>query len=280
MQTDLLLWLQSIRHPVLDSLMIATTNLGSETTYILLIAFVYWCYNKQTAFKWMNVLMISAFANAIIKIAVHAQRPFQVNSAIKGLYTVSATSFSFPSGHSMNAGANLTWAIRLVKNKKFTAAAVVLMLLIGFSRLYLGVHWPQDVIIGLIFGCCIAFLYEWYCLKFPNYIELPALFLAIAVAAKFRDEASLKLLGTFFGGIMGYWLGEYIFKIKSHPWKQGGSLKYFIGVVIVLVVHFGLKMILPEGMTTYRYSLVGFTLTFAWPWIFEKVYKEKTGEQP
>lgn len=157
-----LLFLQeSVRHPMLDSLMIFITTLGDGgmiwigATILLLIP-------KKTR----NIGMMSAAAllgsliinNNLIKNIVQRPRPFVTFTDLQ-IIIPTPSEYSFPSGHTSSSFAAAAVFYRYLP-KKAGVPSVILAGLIGFSRLYVGVHYPTDVIAGVIMGILLSYLAE------------------------------------------------------------------------------------------------------------------------
>ena len=157
-----LLFLQeSVRNPMLDSLMKFITALGNGgmiwigATILLLIP-------KKTR----NIGMMSAVAllgsliinNNIIKNIVQRPRPFVTFTDLQ-IIIPTPSEYSFPSGHTSSSFAAAAVFYRHLP-KKLGLPSVILAGLIGFSRLYVGVHYPTDVIAGVIMGILLSYLAE------------------------------------------------------------------------------------------------------------------------
>ena len=156
--------LRELYNPVLDALMIGISFLGNSgwiwiAAGILLLFFK---DHRRTGFLVLVALLIGLLlANLTVKPLVARPRPFQVDTALS-LLIPPPGEFSFPSGHSVSSAAAAT--VLALSNKKFGWVAVPLAALIAFSRLYLTVHVPTDVIAGLLLGCAIG-LFTWFVLR-------------------------------------------------------------------------------------------------------------------
>lgn len=157
---DLLYFLQGIHNPVLDKIMAAVSEAGNAgiiwiaVGLILLIPKRY----RRTGVQ-MLVSMAVAFiiGNLIIKNLVARERPCWIDTSIP-LLVENPGDYSFPSGHSMNGFAG---AVTLFMNdKRLGIPAVILAAVIAFSRLYNFVHFPTDVLAGILIGTIVAFLVD------------------------------------------------------------------------------------------------------------------------
>lgn len=156
--------IQQLATPWLDRLMIGISWLGNSG-WIWIVAGVALLFTKK--YRRSGILVLVALllglliANLTIKPLVARLRPFQVDPTIS-LLIPPPGEFSFPSGHSVSSAAAAT--VLTLANKKFGWVAVPLALLIAFSRLYLYVHFPTDVIAGLLLGMAIGLL-TWFVLR-------------------------------------------------------------------------------------------------------------------
>lgn len=165
-----LLFLQeSVRNPILNAIMIFITSLG-DGGFIWIAATILLLIPKKTR----KVGMMSAVAllgsliinNHIIKNLVQRPRPYVTFTDIQILIPT-PSEFSFPSGHTSSSFAAAAVFYRFLP-KKIGVPSIVLAGLIGFSRLYVGVHYPTDVIAGVIMGILLSYLAEFsveFCMK-------------------------------------------------------------------------------------------------------------------
>ncbi len=157
-----LLFLQdSIRNPFLNSIMIFITSLGNggmiwiAATILLLIPKK---TRKVGAISGVALLLSLLINNNLIKNIVQRPRPFVTFTDLQ-IIIPTPSEFSFPSGHTSSSFAAAAVFYRHLP-KKLGIPSVVLAGLIGFSRLYVGVHYPTDVIAGVIMGILLSYLAE------------------------------------------------------------------------------------------------------------------------
>ncbi len=150
-------WFQSIGNVVLDYFFVIVTQLGSEYFYIIVLGVIYWAIHKRFGEVLAVTLSLSLVLNNVIKAFVGAPRPFEVSTAIEQKPFASASGTAFPSGHTQGA-ASILFALALrFKRVKWFVLAAALTVLVGFSRLYLGVHFIEDVLAGGLLGMGVAF---------------------------------------------------------------------------------------------------------------------------
>ena len=158
-----LLFLQeSVRNPILDNIMIFITSLGNggmiwiAATIALLIPKKTRKAGVVSAVALLGSLIIN---NNIVKNIVQRPRPFVTFTDLQ-IIIPTPSEFSFPSGHTSSSFAAAAVFYRHLP-KKIGLPSVILAGLIGFSRLYVGVHYPTDVIAGVIMGILLSYLAEY-----------------------------------------------------------------------------------------------------------------------
>lgn len=158
---EFLLWLESIRNPVLDFLMGAVTYLGDEIFFILIALTVFWAVNKEEGYYLLFVGFFGTMVNQFLKLLCRIPRPWVREprlSVVEGA-RAGAEGYSFPSGHTQSAVGNFGSIARWHKNRGLRILCIVLILLISFSRMYLGVHTPADVGVSLLIGSVLVFAF-------------------------------------------------------------------------------------------------------------------------
>lgn len=161
-QIDYLLWLQHLRDisgGVFDSTFLFITDFGQTLIPILICAITYWCINKKVGAFAMLTCAFSLMFNQLIKNIACIYRPWILDSRVTPVHEALKTSsgYSFPSGHTtISTSIWGAFAIYYKKNKLLLTNLILIILLVAFSRNYLGVHTPQDVIVALI--CAVIVL--------------------------------------------------------------------------------------------------------------------------
>jgi undecaprenyl-diphosphatase len=151
---NILLWIQEyIRTDWLTAVMLPITKLGDLGKIWILICLVLLIFRKTRSAGAAGILALVfslCVNNVILKHAFSRTRPYEVVDGLI-LLTEKATDFSFPSGHAGSSFAAAT-AIFCMSKSKGRIAALVLAVLIAFSRLYIGIHYPTDVLAGTVTG--------------------------------------------------------------------------------------------------------------------------------
>jgi membrane-associated phospholipid phosphatase len=136
--------------PGFVDLMKAISFLGQEEFYLILMPILFWCYDATLGARLAVVLVASNAVNGFFKLALRAPRPYWVDAGIRA-YSSEVT-YGPPSAHAQNAVTLWGWLAAQSRQKRAWWGAGVLALLIAFSRVYLGMHFVSDVVLGWILG--------------------------------------------------------------------------------------------------------------------------------
>jgi len=134
----------------------AFSFLGSEDFFMLVLPALYWSVNADLGLRVGVILLIGSSLNDMLKLAFHAPRPYWVSTKIKAF--ASETGFGLPSGHSNYSVGVWGMLASQIKKRWAWVIAIFLMLMVGISRMYLGVHFPTDVLLGWFCGAVILWL--------------------------------------------------------------------------------------------------------------------------
>ncbi|WP_299024363.1 phosphatase PAP2 family protein [uncultured Thermanaerothrix sp.] len=141
----------------LQPLMSFISTLGTEQFYLLVMPWIFWCVDATIGLQFALLLLVSSALNAYLKFIFHAPRPFWVDSRVQALAV--ETSFGIPSGHAQNAASLWGFGAVLIKNKAVKWLIGLIILAIGISRVYLGVHFVGDVIVGWLVGAILLWVF-------------------------------------------------------------------------------------------------------------------------
>jgi membrane-associated phospholipid phosphatase len=154
-------WVQGLGQ-WLSPLMQFFSFMGTEQFYFMIIPAVYWCTDSGLGLRMGLFLTLSNNLNLYLKLILHTPRPFWISNEVKSY--AYETSFSMPSGHSQNAA--VFWLLPVITLQKQQAGrgvawaiAILIVILIGVSRAYLGVHFPHDILSGWLLGLLFLVLF-------------------------------------------------------------------------------------------------------------------------
>jgi len=146
--TTLIRLLQELLAPQFTRVFTAITDLGSDTFLVGIAALIYWCFDKRQGRLLTYVLFLGAYLNFFLKVLIPWPRP---PSELR-LAEKDEMSFGFPSGHVQDSTTVWTWVSMTFKKRIFPVIGIVLVSAIGISRIYLGLHYPVQVIGGAVVG--------------------------------------------------------------------------------------------------------------------------------
>ncbi len=153
---ELILWVQQYS-PALDPFFKSITVLGDEAFFLVALPFIYWCLCKRTGARLSILFLASAYINTIAKLFADQPRPFEYNPAVRQI--VAAAGGGLPSGHTQGAVVFWGYLAWRYKNCWFRTAAAFLIIGIPLSRIYLGVHFPTDLVGGYLIGAVLLFIF-------------------------------------------------------------------------------------------------------------------------
>lgn len=285
--SSFIIWIQQYSSPLLDSFFKAVTFLGNEEYYILTIPLLFWLYDKKFALRFGLFFLFNAYLNSFLKYIFKIPRP------PLELHKIEQGGYSFPSGHAQgNTGFWGYLAVQLKKPWAYISGAVIFCL-VAFSRVYLGVHYPSDIIIGILVGLLWIAVYEIIARKVKVQLNLWQWFLAssvfcgIMLAIHPVGDGPLTM-GFMLGALWGYKVeADFVgLNVRSNWWH--GIIKTVFGLVGLLALkEFGKILLLElmgnpeEGVPLYhattfiRYYLMGIWVTLAAPWLFRLIRLEK-----
>lgn len=284
-----------------DAFFQAITLLAQETFVVVVICWLFWCSNKKLAYCLGFTYFSSGLLVQGLKITFRVPRPwlldpnFQpVASAVPG-----ATGYSFPSGHTQSITALLGTLGFYTKKKPLRFLCFLFVFLVGFSRMYLGCHTPQDVLVsfGVSIVCvflCYHFLYKKE--YFKNSESLVSVFMGIVCvvllgytlflyksgAIEFHyAQDCIKACGAGAAFSLGYYLTETYIPFTPPDSFQGQALRFIIGIAVTLLLQAGLKPIIGQSLAAsfIRYFLVVFWIITVYPYVFYKKGKKISGTQ-
>lgn len=303
MPADLLVLsnLEQIRTPFLTEIFLKLTMFGEEIILFPLLCLLYWCLNKRLALFVSLNFFCGTLVNQLLKVTFAVSRPWVRAPALNPVpeAIAEASGFSFPSGHTANAVAVFgSLGVWFRKQKPLAILMALLTILVGFSRLYLGVHTLQDVLVSLLIGALLLLVTtRLFALIEKNPAKdglfLIAILFIAAVSAAFLLLKSypegtpaalkadgMKALGAITGAALGvFWEVRKIrFDVKAPLWIN--LLKLMVGLVFVLILKSALKPLLNDAFgelfgNFLRYVLLLFWIFGLYPFLFTKVVRNE-----
>ena len=293
---QMLYWLESLRTPLMNDLMLTVTHLGEETAFLVIALIVFWCVDKYHGYYLLGVGLFGNMANQFLKITCRIPRPWVRDPGFTALEAAipEAGGYSFPSGHSQTAVGTFGCIAATQKSRIVRWVCVVIMILVPLSRMYVGVHTPADVLVGsgmalvmvyafrplmlgagkrsvpLVFATMLFFSisYVLYVERYPFPADVDAHNYGSAV------KNGYTFLGCFAGVLIVWFADEkkLHFSTDAVWWAQ--ILKAVLGLALVLAVKEGTRPLLEAILPVYparavRYCLIVTTAGILWPLSFK-----------
>ena len=155
-----LYFLRDIANPFFDFIFSLVTHLGEETVFLVVAIFVFWCVSKREGYYVLIVGLVGTVANQMMKLIFRVPRPWVLDPEFQIVEDAraEATGYSFPSGHTQNVAGTFGSIAMFNKKKWFSSVLITVIILVAFSRMYLGVHTPLDVVVSLVFATALVLL--------------------------------------------------------------------------------------------------------------------------
>lgn len=275
MQIEIIKSIQSMVSPFWDVFFQIVTMTGEEYFYILAAAIIFWCINKKFGYKLGFALLTSTIINIAFKDIFNTSRPIGV-PGIRSLRIETATGPSFPSGHTQGSATFWISCIIQVRKRWIYIVGILAIILMGYSRLYLGLHYPIDVFGGIVIAIIWTFISNYifeYTQETKRIWILFAIILPFLIGMiYFREKSYYTIVGTVLGFYIGYILeSKYVqYDVRNTRVKQ--LIKLVFGIGILIIFKSTLKLILPVNIFSdfLRYFIVGLWITVGAPFLFEK----------
>lgn len=284
--------LEDLRVPVLNEFMSAITYLGDEIAFLVVALILMWCVDKRTGYYVMSVGFLGTIANQFMKLWFRIPRPWVLDPEFTILEQAreGASGYSFPSGHTQSSVGTFGSIAYTTKHRWIRILSLLAVVLVPFSRMYLGVHTPLDVVVAAVMALILIFGLRPVILGKNKQVFPVFLIVMVAVSVAFlafvelfpfpadidphNMESGLKNAYTLLGSILGMCLVYIVdekwlyFEVKAVWWAQ--ILKVAIGLGIVLLVKSGLKAPLDYVFgaligRAVRYFLIVIVAGIVWP---------------
>jgi membrane-associated phospholipid phosphatase len=314
---QIIIFLQSFS-PLLDPIFGLITFLGDKLFVIGILITIFFCVDKKVAFRAALLVICTAFVTYLLKGIFALERPYleyeRLNkSGINGKNDILGqlpTDYTFPSGHSSNVGSFWTFLASRWRHSGFWIIAALIIIFVPLSRCYLGVHWPTDVIIGVLLGILITLLFIHLLPRMERFAaeSPPSILLLIAIIAPIIAVAISYIVivsmgnnfeladtttygGLFLGLSLGYMFEERFVNLKVKEFRTNKKVLIYrgiVGLIIILALYFSMSAIfdmLFEGFPLdliarfCRYGILAFVGIFCIPWLFSIIERRLLSEQ-
>ena len=304
---EFLKFLQGLRNPFFDGFFSAITYFGDEVLFIVIGLLFYWCIDKKKGYYILSVGLIGTVINQFLKLVFRIPRPWVLDPDFKIVESAreGATGYSFPSGHTQSSVGMFSSILLGTKKKWLKIACIALMVLVPFSRLYLGVHTPLDVGVSFIIALILAFgLYPVFEKEnksairvfFMLMIILNICFIVYVHTYTFPQDIDMenltggisngyKMLGCIIGLWCAFETDTKFTKFNTQAPIYIQVLKFVLGLIPVILIKTFLKAplnvligntFIADGV---RYLLICLFAGTIWPMTFKYFKKLKKGNE-
>ena len=298
-EVRLMEWLQGSADGIFGKIVPLFSNLGEELVLVAILGFLYWCLNKQWA-KYLAVNLLAALmAGPLIKNILRRCRPYMDHPAIRCLKPVDASAdlmdiaaqgYSCPSMHAANAVSIYGSLAARVKAKWLRILLAVVPLLVGFSRVYVGVHYPSDVLLGWVIGGAALLLFSWLQRKIRNPLVFLGILGILSLPGWFycTSDDFYSAYGLLAGILLGFRFEEIKVKFENTRVPLHCILRILGGLIVFLAISSGSKLLFPAALLegngfpahfvrAARYAVAAFASIGVYPLAFR--YAGKTGKK-
>lgn len=291
---DIILWFQELRFNLLDSLLHILHFAGDDLFFIAAFGIIYWLFNKRLGMRMVFALVVIGLVNYAFKDLFARPRPYEVSDAFTPLVT--EESYGMPSGHV--ATSLMVWGYLAISLKKrwVTIGVIIFVALQFFGRMIAGVHFPQDVVAGVIVAGITLAIYAAYAEKVVDFWKAQSLPMQIAIPVLISilglivinviplEQSQIDDYGTFLGLLWGAGLAAAIeplyIRFQAQEAIMIRLLQYVVGIVLAVILLMGLGVafdaitetgVLAAILRVTRYGLVTAFALALWPYLSIKL---------
>ena len=290
---DCIRLIQTWSSPPLTVLMKIITGLGSAYVFVILIPFIFWCIDEKKGLRLGIITLVSVWLNIFLKILLNQPRPF-FEGFDPAVGMIAERMGGFPSGHAQNSLVMWFVIASWGKKKRFFVCAAFFCLLVGFSRVYLGVHFPTDVFGGWMLGAILLCIYFFAGKRIENALASPRAAMIACAALSFvmiLDRQSAELVmpaGLLLGLGTGCFLNKRYTGFSASCRGRTGAAKYLtlavrfaLGITVMAVLYAAAGKILPgfsklgnfvsgnfRLLVFLLFALIALWVSAGAPWLF------------
>jgi len=302
---ELLYALEKLRIPGLNEFMLAITTLGEETALLVVALIMFWCVDKRRGYYVLSVGLLGTVFNQFMKLVFRVPRPWirDPNFTILEQAREGAGGFSFPSGHTQSA-VGLFGSVAVTTRRRWLClVSILLAILVGFSRMYVGVHTPADVLVGAAQSVLLLLIMHPLIFRKEGKLIPWVLGAMIAISALFlcyveglraecftsedaiahNIESGIKNAYTLLGctaGLLVVWFADRKLNFSTDALWWAQLVKAGVGLLLVLAVKEGLRAPLEAlfaghmAARAVRYFCIVIVAGVVWPLSF-KLFPKK-----
>jgi membrane-associated phospholipid phosphatase len=277
---DVILWFQQFS-PEMDLPFKILTFMGNESFFLLLLPLIYWCVDRRIGSRLIILFLLSAYINVLFKYLAGQPRPFTYDARVRSI--IQETGGGLPSFHTQSTVVVWGYLVSQFRRPWLWALSIFLMVFIPISRVYLGVHFPTDLIGGYFIG--VILLLGFLKTEGPilEWLQNRGLAVQLVIAAVIPLILVLAVPGIGKNGVTtaASLMGTGIGLVLENRWvkfETGGKglkkvLRYGLGILVVFALWLGLRSVFaglePSLLFRFiRYCLIGLWASFGAPLVF------------
>jgi membrane-associated phospholipid phosphatase len=272
-------WSQAWHGQLLDWMAMGATFLGTEAFFLLFVPMFYWCVDKKHGVRLALVFLLSVYLNSMVKELFQVPRPDP--NRVRVIWASSGGGYSFPSGHAQNAMVFWGWMGRRPPWRRRPLVLAGLVLAISMSRIYMGLHFPVDILGGwLLGGLLLAGLVAvdrrisreprgWE----SKFLPWAGVLFPLASLVSRTHPLQAMVAGAMLGFCMGYmvetrWVG---FSPEA-PWPHQVA-KLLLGWGIGACLGVAMRVTLPQGPLAMfaQYWAMGLWVSLGLPFLYHRL---------
>jgi membrane-associated phospholipid phosphatase len=276
---EIVLWLQNWS-PTLDLPFRSITWLGNEGFFLLVLPWIYWCVDRRLGLQVSILLMLSFYINALCKGLLQQPRPFAYDMRVRPL--VQAGSGGLPSGHAQVTVVFWGYLATQLSRPWLWGTTAILLILIPLSRMYLGVHFPTDLLGGYLLGTLLLVLFLWgaptverqllqygWAWRHGLAVGAPLLLILGSGGGQYGVTVGAVLMGLGYGAILErHWVA---FHNEGSMWHR--MARFLLGIASLIALRYGLQAAFADLQPDIlfrilRYGVAGLWISFGAPWAF------------
>ncbi|MBN2504814.1 MAG: phosphatase PAP2 family protein [Bacilli bacterium] len=257
-ELEIIKWLQSFSNQFWDFFFQMWTIFGEELVIIAILGFTYWCFDKKVGEALGITVFVSLVLNSLIKITFRRLRPYVVDQQITNIRPQTSGGYSFPSGHTQGAATVFGGLAVWLKKKWLTISVIVIVVMVAISRMYLGVHFLTDVVVGGLLGVGLSWgfykllsktdnrnkLYIWLLIGSGTLFVGAYLYYLLSVETTVDDsdafllynslEGAAKMVGAITGFVLGVMFEHKKVVFDNHRNLVKNLIRLIVGIVVVM----------------------------------------------
>lgn len=299
-ESELMVRIQSHASSILTGVMSAVTMLGEELLLVAIIGYLYLCWDKKLGRAMSAGMLFALLGGEFLKNSIMRLRPYFADPGIQCLRApagsgdvmdIAVQGYSFPSLHSSNAVIMFGTPFPNLGKRWIKALFVALILLIGFSRVYLGAHYPTDVLAGWALGLMALLAVTFVLRSYSNWLVIFIVCALVALPGWFvcHTKDFFTAYGLMTGMFIAFHFDDKIVNFSNIPHSLRSVLRLILGLALFLGLCEGLKLpfskeFLDDGsfaahlVRAARYAISSFAIMGLYPMLFkhtDRFFKSK-----